>query len=186
LGPVFIAELPVPKNRSLIIIAVSLAVLLGTQCGFPDLPIRYRFVLPDNYVGWVRIDFGISSAPDWRFDQLTTTVTIPEIGVEQSNLEMFRLNPKEQVFLYYQRGGDLVSVPDEFYSHLLAPYYLFVSRKRASDKVKKGSWYFFVGPASLKGPYSAKAVWGPRDKVPTPGRITAPEAQPPPAPSPNP
>ena len=175
-----------PKNRSLIIIAVSLAVLLGTQCSFPDLPIRYRFVLPDNYIGWVRIDFGISSAPAWRFSQFTTTVTIPETGVEQSNLEMFRLNPKEQVFFYYQRGADLVSVPDELYSHPVVPNYLRVPRKRKPYTMKQGSWYFFVGPASLKGPYSAKAVWGPHDKVPTPGRITTPTAEPPPARSPNP
>ena len=62
-----------PKNRSLVIMAVSLAVLLSTQCRFPDLPqLRYRFVLPDNYIGWVRIDFGISSAPYWSFSDFTT------------------------------------------------------------------------------------------------------------------
>ena len=175
-----------PKNRSIIILTISLAVLLGTECSFPALPISYRFVLPNNYIGWVRIDFGMSSAPDWRFSQFTTTVTIPETGVEESKLEMFRLNPKEQVFLYYQRGADLVSVPDELYGHPLVPNYLLMSRKRTSDGMKRGSWYFFVGPASLRGPYSAKAEWGPHDKVPTPGRITTPTAEPPPAPSSNP
>ncbi len=175
-----------PKNRSIIILTISLAVLLGTECSYPALPISYRFVVPDNYIGWVRIDFGISSASNWRFSNLTTTVTIPETGVEQSNLEMFQLNPKEQVILYYQRDGDLVTVPSELYDHPLVPNYVHVPRNRKTDTMKRGSWYFFVGPASLKGPYSAKAVWGPRDKVPTPGRITTPAAEPPPAPSPNP
>ncbi len=174
------------KNRSIIILTISLAVLLGTECSYPALPISYRFVLPDNYIGWVRIDFGVSSAPQWHFSQFTTTVTIPETGVEESKLEMFQLNPKEQVLLYYQRGGDLVTVPDELHSHPLVPNYVLVPRNRKTDMMKKGSWYFFVGPASLRGSYSAKAVWGRRDKVPTPGRITTPTAEPPPAPSANP
>ncbi len=72
------------RNRLLIIATISLATLLATQCTYTPTPIHYRFVLPDNYMGWVRIDFGVPSAPDWTFSNLTTTVTIPETGVEQT------------------------------------------------------------------------------------------------------
>jgi hypothetical protein len=164
----------VPKTRPIIILAFSLAVLLGTACGGYNPPVVYRIVLPDNYIGWLRVDFGISSAPEWRFYQLATTVTIPETGVEQTQYEMFRLNGKEQVFLYYRRGGELVRVPDELYAHPLVPNYVFEPRKRKSHTIRKGSWYIFVGPPSLRGQYSPKAVWEPRDRVPTPGRMDIP------------
>jgi len=71
------------RNRSLIIVTISLATLLATQCTYTPPPRNYHLVLPDNYIGWVRIDFGVPSAPDWHFINFTTTLTIPETGVEQ-------------------------------------------------------------------------------------------------------
>ena len=72
-----------PKNFSITIITISLAVLLATECGY-NQTVEYRFVLPDNYIGWVEIDFGAPSGPDWQFAKLTTTVTIPETGVAET------------------------------------------------------------------------------------------------------
>jgi hypothetical protein len=174
------------RNRSLIIVTISLATLLATQCTYRIPPTtQYRFILPDNYIGWVRIDFGVTSAPDWRsLSNSTTTVTIPETGVEQTG-SPFPSTPGEgtegtEVLLYYQRGDDLVPVPDYLYSHTLFMSTLVQPFKlpQNSRAPRKGSWYFFVGPASLRGRFPPRGVLHHGAKVPTPGRITVPEAKP--------
>ncbi len=169
------------RNRSLIIVTISLATLLATQCTYTLTPIHYRFVLPDNYIGWVRIDFGVPFTPDWTFSNLATTVTIPETGVEQTMFG-FPSTPRksDELLLYYYRGGDLVPVPDDLYDHSLFMSTLVVPFKlpKNSRAPRKGSWYFFVGPASLRGRFPQSGVLHRRAKVPTPGRITTPEPKP--------
>jgi hypothetical protein len=134
-------------------------------------------VLPGNDVGWVRIDFGVSSAPQWPFDLDTTTVAIPETEMEQT-ASPFVLRKGTEVLLYYQRGGDLVRVPHELYENPLVTNGLLASAKWAPDMVKEVTWYFFVGPASLRGPYRANDVMLPGADVPSPGRLTAPQTEP--------
>ncbi|MFZ0980215.1 MAG: hypothetical protein WAN23_12515 [Candidatus Acidiferrales bacterium] len=173
------------RNRLLIIATISLATLLATQCTYTPTPIHYRFVLPDNYMGWVRIDFGVPSAPDWTFSNLTTTVTIPETGVEQTG-SVFLSTPEkgEEIVLYYYRDGDLVPVPEDLYDHSLFASTLvlpFKPPKKSAPARPKGSWYFFVGPASLRGRFPPRGVLHHGAKVPTPGRITVPEAKPQPS-----
>ncbi|MGO9590274.1 MAG: hypothetical protein ACLP3K_09565 [Candidatus Acidiferrales bacterium] len=172
------------RNRLLIIATVSLATLLATQCTYTLPPIHYRFVLPDNYIGWVRIDFGVPSAPDWTFSDLTTTVTISETGVEQTHSPFATPRKSDELLLYYYRGGDLVPVPDDLYDHSLFASTLvlpFKPPKKSPPARPKGSWYFFVGPASLRGRFPTRGKLHRGAKLPTPGRIITPEAKPQPS-----
>ena len=187
------------RNRSLIIVTISLATLLATQCTYTPPPRNYHLVLPDNYIGWVRIDFGVPSAPDWHFINFTTTLTIPETGVEQIRSSFVPPGKSAELLLYYDRGGDLVPVPDNLYDHSLFMSTLLLAVKRPKKSVAnskenspalsdfpqaqvwipaKGSWFFFVGPASLRGRFPPRGVLHHGAKVPTPGRITTPEAKP--------
>jgi hypothetical protein len=190
-------ESRVPKNRSIIILTISLAVLLGTECGIPvsnrtnapaPKPIKqflyqYRFVLADNYIGWVRIDIGVAKAEQWQFENDTVTATIPESGVKQTESELYTT---ARVQLYYQRAGDLVPVPDSLYSRNIHANGVFVTRKRGRWGPTKGSWYFFVGPRSLEGKYLFNVPPHSNASLPTPGRMAAPaapETQPPAGPN---
>jgi hypothetical protein len=176
----------VPTNRSIIILTTSLAVLLGTACGIqfgthPPSPkpipakqfqYQYRFLLPENYIGWVRIDVGVRKAQRWEFEQdNTVTATIPESGVKQTESGLFET---AEVLLYYQRAGDLVPVPDEMYTHFVGASGVKVTRKNGRWGPTKGSWYFFVGPRTLKGDYPFSVAPNSHDPVPAPGRIAAP------------
>jgi len=190
------------RNRSLIIVTISLATLLATQCTYTPPPIHYRFVLPDNYIGWVRIDFGVPSAPDWHFSDAGTTVTIPETGVEQTHFPFTTPSKNAEVVLYYYRGGDLLPVPDDLYDRSLFMSTLVLPVKRPKKSVAdskdnfpdlpnfpqaqvwippKGSWFFFVGPTSLRGRFPSRGVLHRGAKLPTPGRITTPEPKPQPS-----
>jgi len=182
----------VPKNRSIVILAISLAVLLGTECGIPlpshtarvppSQPIErspnlYHFVLPDNYIGWVRIDVGVPKAEPWEFEQSTLTATIPESGVAQTRST---LDTMAEVRLYYQHAGELEDVPDDMYLHFVTANGVIVPREWGLNSLTKGTWYFFVGPPSLTGRYSGILLPSSRASVPTPGRTAAPaETQPP-------
>jgi hypothetical protein len=183
-----------PKNRSIVILAISLAVLLGTECGIPfpsrtkapaSKPIeqslnRYRFVLPDNYIGWVRIDVGVPKAEPWEFKQGSVTATIPESGVTQTQSA---LDSAAEVLLYYQRADRLVSVRRGRYPHYVNPTEIVVTHKDGRW-VTQGSWYFFAGPYSLKGDYSFNVPPHSKANLPTPGRMAAPpETQPPTGPN---
>ena len=110
-----------PKNRSILILTISLALLLCTVCGgvnysanapkpIPQYQYQYRFLLPDNYVGWVQIDIGVRGAEPWLFESDTVTATIPESGVTQTQSELYT---GAEVLLDYHRAGKLVPVPDE-------------------------------------------------------------------------
>jgi hypothetical protein len=182
----------VPKNRSIIILTVSLAVLLGTECGIPvsnrtDAPApkpikqfqyQYSFVIPDNYIGWVRIDIGVPKAEQWQFEQDTVTATIPESGVKQTESELYAT---AHIQLFYQRARSLVPVPDEMYMHFVQVGGVFVTSKMGRWGPKKGSWYFFVGPPSLRGTYPLSVPPKSHDPVPTPGRMATPAAEPTPS-----
>jgi len=172
----------VPKNRSIIILTISLAVLLGTECGIP-FPTRtnapapgpversqYQFGLPDNYIGWVRIDVGVPEAEPWEFEQGILTATIPESGVTQTRSA---LDTRAEVLLYYQRAGSPVSVPSEMYTHYVNAAEVLVTHKDGRW-VTKGSWYFFAGPRSLKGDYPFNVPPHSKANLPTPGRMAAP------------
>jgi hypothetical protein len=181
----------VPKNRSIIILAISMAVLLGTECGVnysahPPTPKpierhRYRFVLPDNYVGWVRIDLGVPKAEPWQMEQDTVTVTIPESGIKQTESELYTM---ADVLLYYQHAGDLVRVPDSMYDHYVLANGVTVPLKWGRWGLKKGTWYLFVGPQSLRGHYPA-IMLNSNATAPTPGRMATPSTEHLPVPSPN-
>jgi hypothetical protein len=166
-----------PKNFSITIITISLAVLLATECGY-NPTVEYRFVLPDNYIGWVEIDFGAPSGPDWRFSQLKTTVEIPETGVAETRSPIGLVPSKRaRVVLFYQNGRNVVPVPSELYSGPVQDNSLIKPIKgpqRSAARQDAGSWYFFVGPPSLRGPYPSHGKLKPDAKAPTPGRITVP------------
>jgi hypothetical protein len=168
-----------PKNLAITIITISLAVLLATDCAY-NPHVEFRFVLPENYIGWVKIDFGDPSGSVWQFNQLKTTVTIPETGVAETQMSFATIPSKRDlVSLFYQNGPDLGPVPSELYSRPVQDNSLvkpFKRPKKSTRYRQAGSWYFFVGPPSLRGPYPSHGKLKPDAKAPTPGRITVPHS----------
>ena len=157
-------------------VTISLATLLATQCAYTP-PLILHCVLPDDYIGWVRIDFGVASAPEWNF---TETVTIPETGVEQTQ---FRSEPPGEttksssptIVAATSCPCRMIYMIIPFSSTLVQPFKL---PKKSAPAMVKGSWYFFVGPPSLRGRFPSRGVLHRGAKLPTPGRITTPEAKP--------
>jgi hypothetical protein len=94
-------------------------VILGIR-GDSEPDLTYRFVLPDGYVGWVRVDFGLDSAPKvFKRDRYheVAEIKIAEDGrARTSDLVEIR-SPKTEYEFFYDVKGSLLPVDEELVSH---------------------------------------------------------------------
>src|SRR4051812_49346695 len=123
----------------LLVLLLTSAVLASAGCRSQIHPSRY--LLPEGYVGWVRIDFKMIDAPSTPVEDGYPLYKIPQSGILQTSSDFeFGEGP-----------------PDEYY------YYSGDSRRELKDELKDGVWtrgmiqrswtsggekpieYFFVG-----------------------------------------
>ena len=118
---------------------LTCAVFASAGCGSLVRPSRY--LLPEGYVGWVRIDFKVADAPPTPVEDGYPLYQIPWSGILQTSSG-------------FEYGEGL---PDEYY------YYSGSSRRQLKEELKDGEWtgemiqrsftsgvekpvmYFFVG-----------------------------------------
>lgn len=108
------------------------AVLLGaTGCSSKG----YRIILPDAYVGWVRVDFRVPGAPTLPVEDGFEVLTVPENGVVITTSDVRASPAYDEVF--FGRSGLRVR----------APYYgRGITRGHSTLPNAILSWWVFFGP----------------------------------------
>lgn len=154
-----------------------LALLLLSFCGYVSAKSwRYRIVLPTDYVGWVQVIFGDTSAPALSGGRKYLQLDVGEDGVVRTrNLPVWFGSRDE--FFYHSPGGKnqkLVPVPATYLIDYAYEGGFSVSGT-PDGSPGSASWFFFVGPREV------------RDKIPMadirkePGyghRLSAPKVYP--------
>jgi hypothetical protein len=154
---------------------VAVAILLATACPAsstwfkPD--VTWHIILPNDYVGWVRIDFEDRSATELNVtEDNVATVLIPESGIARTS-STWVSGVRESYRLYYRDNNRLKPVSSRFYSHKWMLDGFSTEQVDASGKPRAISWYFFIGPKSLREKDPSKAHIPTGTPQPVPGRI---------------
>jgi hypothetical protein len=176
------------KELRIAAIAVGVAVFICLLVAFiprwvivgigPDSEpqLTYRLVLPDGYLGWVRVDFGVDSAPKvFKRDRYSEVaeIKIAEDGrARTSDLEEIT-SPKTEYEFFYDVKGRLVPVDEELVSHEMEAGGIGARADDYNQPLKPSSWYFFVGPQSYRAQHPNDEFLRSGGPLPTPGRISS-------------
>jgi hypothetical protein len=89
-----------------LILSIGLALLLGlSPLSCLEKQRRpSRFLIPEGYVGWVRVDYGVNGAPALEVASRRYVVKIPPRGHVQTSTEIEYGWGKDQYY-YYSDGG---------------------------------------------------------------------------------
>ncbi|MGB9233745.1 MAG: hypothetical protein WCC04_04970 [Terriglobales bacterium] len=144
--------------------------------GDSEPPLTYRLVLPDGYVGWVRVDFGVDSAPKvFKADKSheVAEIRVGEDGrARTSDLEVY-LSPRTEYEFFYDVKGSLLPVDEELVSHEMEAGGVGARADDYDQPLKPYSWYFFVGPESYRARHPNDEFLRSGAPLPTPGRISS-------------
>lgn len=119
-------------------------------------------ILPDHYVGWVRVDFEVT------FDaHNVVTFRVGRDGRCQTTSLMVYSVPTKYEFFYDSPDG-LRPVPDDFVDHSTNAGGITAK----SDDPRYGTaWYFFVGPKAYRSQHPASEFTSHTSPLPTPGPV---------------
>ena len=136
--------------------AITMLVLSSYSAG---KDIGYRFILPKGYTGWVRIQFGVPSAPELQIDDsgYEATVFVPETGFVQTN-SSFLVGMHDTYRFFYLVNGHLECVPSSYYRKSLDADGFTIQDRDSLLRIKPLSWYFFVGPPPLRRRYGQNLI----------------------------
>ena len=127
--------------------------------------ITYRIVAPNDYVGWVRVDFGGNSPASLDSDN-TITINIGEDGTART--DSVPLMARTYTF-YYQSPTGLQPIPESLVDHGIDAGGFSSGSTNGRDSV---SWYFFIGPRTYRDQHPYKEFVSHASPLPTPGRMT--------------
>ena len=158
------------KKRTLHILILSAVAFSQASCR----DIAYRVILPNGYIGWVRVDFGIPSAPALEIDQsgYEATVIVPESGTVATSSNSL-VGMHDFYSFYYQTPRGLDRVPKGLYLKQLDAGGFTAKDQTSPLAIKPLTWYFFIGPKSLRndiGRNTTTADLAKGNPLPTPGR----------------
>jgi hypothetical protein len=157
---------------SLRLTLMAFLFLVGASCG-RDGRIVFRLVLPNDYVGWVRVDFGVDSAP--RLGSLSTPVIeVGDDGTFRTSSPLVISTPVEYEFLY-RSGKSLRSIPADLVRSELNAGGITARADDYRQEVKPLSWFFFVGPPVYRTSHPNSLFTSHSSQLPTPGRMSAEE-----------
>jgi hypothetical protein len=135
--------------------------------------IAYRVTLPDGYIGWVRVDFGVSDAPELAIDGWEATVNVPDTGSVETSSHML-IGMHDYYSFYYRTQSGLVQVRKALFSKTLDAGGFTAKDTDSAQEIKPLSWYFFIGPKSLRNGVGRNITTmdlANRVPLPKPGRI---------------
>lgn len=75
-----------------------------------DLSLPYRFLIPEGYVGWVRVDFDVATAPPLPIEEGYRIFKFTESGRLQTSSSDTVDSRRNQFFYYSERGTHLLEV----------------------------------------------------------------------------
>jgi hypothetical protein len=146
-------------------VALWIGLLLLFGCNH-NHEITYRIVLPDQYVGWVRVDFEVKTAP--AFDSHDAlTFRVGKDGRCQTTSLMVYSVPTKYEFLYDTPAG-LQPVRDDFVDHEINAGGVTA---RSDDPHYGTAWYFFVGPKTYRNQHPTSEFTSHSSLLPTPGPL---------------
>lgn len=112
---------------------------------------HYVFVLPDGYIGWVRIMFTVDDMPSLVTENGILTVEFDDSGIVKTR-DAHMIVPGKYDKFFYRKGGTkkqtLVSIPTE-YVDMRGIYHGGFTATRDGGV----SWFFFIGPSNLRDQY---------------------------------
>jgi hypothetical protein len=131
----------------------------------------YRVILPNQYVGWVRVDFGGTVPPEID-SKNAITIKVDEDGTAFSDGVPIITTRYE---FFYQTPNGLRTVREDFVEQGVNAG--GVSSGSQNPHVS-GCWYFFVGPKSYREQHPIHDFVTHASPLPTPGRLAEPLAPP--------
>jgi TonB family protein len=147
---------------------LSLAIFVGivVLAGCSYRPINRRIVLPDGYIGWVRVDFAANSPPPTDATNFITFKIgndgyLPTDGVMISSVG-------EKLEFLYETSEGLKPIPEDFVDSRFDAGGITAS---SGDPRLGLSWYFFIGPKSYRQAHPTKDFISHTSPLPTPGRF---------------
>jgi hypothetical protein len=142
---------------------VGLLLLLGCN---RNHEITYRIILPDQYVGWVRVDFEVKTAPAFDSHDALTFRVGKDGRCQTSSLMVYSVRTKYE-FLYDTPAG-VRPVRDDFVDHAINAGGVTA---RSDDPHYATAWYFFVGPKMYRNQHPPTAFTSHSSPLPTPGLL---------------
>lgn len=91
-----------------VIIIAIFGVLTAGFAQNRDLTLPYRFLIPEGYVGWVRVDFDVATAPPLPIEEGYYIFKFPESGRLQTSSSDIVESRRNQFFYYSDRGTHLL------------------------------------------------------------------------------
>lgn len=132
---------------SLRLILVAFAAILATSCGHDDR-IVFRIILPADYVGWARVDFGVDSAPQLR-SLSAPVIEAGDDGMSRTSSPLV-VSPSVAYEFFYLSGKSLRPVPSSLVRNELNAGGITARADGYQQEVKPLSWFFFVGPPTYR------------------------------------
>ena len=148
-------------NRRLIL----LAMLFAASCKSAE-EFVFRIILPDGYIDWIRVDFGVDAAPPMKWDH--PVIEVGDDGKFRTSSARVISTVEKYEFLYRSKNS-LRAVPAEIVVNKFDAGGIGARADDYQQKIKPFSWYFFIGPSSYRAghPNSSFSF----DSLPTPGRM---------------
>jgi hypothetical protein len=131
-------------------------------------------VLPDGYTGWVRVDFGVDSAPaifKWNKTHQVAEIKVGADGRAKTSDVMVTLSSKTEYEFFYDTRAGLKPIPEELVNHDLEAGGITATAQDYDQPIKPLSWYFFVGAKSYRVQHPNSEFLKSDAPLPIPGRI---------------
>jgi hypothetical protein len=123
-------------------------------------PIVHRIILPEGYVGWIRIDYLVKTAPE--LDEQTPVIRVAENGTfRTSSHQIFGASDMVKYEFFYQTPNGVRAVPDDLVPEEIYDASIFA----------QGSWYFLLAPRSYREKQPLHDMVKGLKPLPTPGRL---------------
>lgn len=110
-----------------------------------DSSLPYRFLIPEGYVGWVRVDFDVASAPPLPIEEGYRIFKFTESGRLQTSSSDIVESRRNQFFYYSGRGTHLLKVGGPLNRRLVQEEFSGPGPGHLSP-VPNRYRYIFIGP----------------------------------------
>jgi len=142
------------------------AILIASPACRRNNEVTYRIILPDQYVGWVRVGFEVKTPPTVDARNVVT-LSVGKDGRCQTTSLMVYSVPTNYGFFYDTPSG-LRPIRDDFVDDSTDAGGVTV---KSDDPHSGTAWYFLVGPKAYRSQHPASEFTSHSSPLPTPGPL---------------
>jgi hypothetical protein len=128
--------------------------------------ITFRIILPDQYVGWVRVDFAVKTPPPFDSHNVLTFRIGKDGRCQTTSLMVYSVPTKYEFF--YDTPAGLKPIRDDFVDHSTDAGGVTA---QSDDPHYGTAWYFFVGPKTYRTQHPPTEFTSHTSPLPTPGPL---------------